>query len=59
MKDLTLEQNIRDAIQEAMILETARDSFDRENVIYTAQRLSGAPYSFVKEIFSEMRGYKR
>jgi len=57
--DQTLERTIRDALREAMIMEHARDKYNTDNVILTAQRLSGAPHSFVKDVFREMKGYTK
>ena len=50
----TLHESIVEAIEEARILECARDTFEIDNVIVTAMRLSGAPYSFTKEIYQKM-----
>lgn len=49
LKDLILE-----AITEARIMECARDVYDENNLLLTAMRLSGAPYSFVLETFEKM-----
>jgi hypothetical protein len=46
----TLENQILEALEEARILEWARDKYDEKNVINTAMRLSGAPYSFVERV---------
>jgi len=49
--DKTLYETISDALSEAHIMEFAMDTYDKEHMLYTAQVLSGAPYSFVKEVF--------
>ena len=46
----TLEELIVEALEEAKILECARDKYEEDNVMLTAMRLSGAPYSFVKKV---------
>jgi hypothetical protein len=46
----TLEELIVEALEEAKILECARDKYEEDNVMLTAMRLSGAPYSFVEQI---------
>ena len=43
-----------EAITEARIMECARDVYDESNVLLTAMRLSGAPYSFIQETFEKM-----
>lgn len=47
----TLEQEIKSALSEAKILEMARDEFSEENMLFTAQRLSGASYSFIRMVY--------
>jgi len=54
MKQVTLKESIVEAIEEARILECARDFFEVDNVITTAMRLSGAPYSFTVEIYEKI-----
>mgnify|MGYP006932105633 CR=1 FL=1 len=51
MENLSVYELITDALDEANILECARDTYEREHMLYVAQRLSGAPFSFVQEIF--------
>lgn len=55
MKRLTLREEIEDAIEEAKILECARDTYDEDHVIFIAQKLSGAPFSFINEIYRSMQ----
>ena len=50
---LTLRELITEAIVEARILESARAVFDVNNMLLTAMRLSGAPYSFVEQVYDE------
>jgi hypothetical protein len=46
----TLEELIVEALEEAKILECARDNYEEDNVLLTAMRLSGAPYSFIEQV---------
>jgi hypothetical protein len=50
----TLRELIVEAIIEARILESARAVFDTDNMLLTAMRLSGAPYSFVERVYGEV-----
>jgi hypothetical protein len=43
---------IVEALEEANILECARDQYESDHMLYVAQRLSGAPFSLVEEIFT-------
>lgn len=47
----TVRELIEEAITEARIMEAAREVFDVDNMLLTAMRLSGAPYSFVKTVY--------
>jgi hypothetical protein len=49
----TVRELIEEAIIEARILECARATFDVDNMLLTAMRLSGAPYSFIEEVYDE------
>jgi hypothetical protein len=49
-KPQNLKELILEAIVEARIMECARDVYDENNVLLTAMRLSGAPYSFIQEV---------
>lgn len=42
---------IQEALQEAHIMECAREQYAVDNLLYVAQRLSCAPFSFVKEVY--------
>jgi hypothetical protein len=53
MKELNLYELIVAALEEAKILETAHDEFDEDHMLLNAMRLSGAPYSFVQEIYQK------
>lgn len=50
-----LKEMILDAIVEARIMECARDVYDEDNLLLTAMRLSGAPYSFIQETFDGLQ----
>jgi hypothetical protein len=50
----TLYKSICEAIDEAIILEFGRSTFDTSNILKTASRLSKAPQSLVSQVF-----YKR
>jgi len=54
MKNKTLRDEIVDALDEARILECAMERFDRDRMLFVAQRLSGAPYSFITEVYSKL-----
>jgi hypothetical protein len=49
----TVRELIEEAIAEARILECARATFDVDNMLLTAMRLSGAPFSFVEMVYDE------
>lgn len=50
-----LSEEIIEAIEEATILECALDEYDEDHILYVAQKLSGAPFSFVQKIYSERK----
>jgi len=52
---IKLRDEIVDAIEEAKILECARDEYEENHMLFIAQKLSGAPFSFVKETYVEMQ----
>ena len=54
MKEATLYDLIVEALEEAKILETAHEEFDEDHMLLNAMRLSGAPYSFVQEVYQKM-----
>lgn len=53
MEKRTLFDQIVEAIDEARILECAMDRYDTNHMLTIAQRLSGAPFSFVEEVFTK------
>ena len=55
MDDKNIREIIEEALEEAVILESALEEYDEEHMLYTAMKLSGAPYSFIEEIFKEKR----
>ena len=55
---MNLRETIEEAIDEAKILECAREEYDTHHVLFVAQKLSGAPFSFVKEVFEDMKPVK-
>lgn len=55
MKQTTLRQEIVEAIEEAKILECARETYEENHMLFIAQKLSGAPFSFVKETYIDMQ----
>lgn len=54
----TLKEMIDDALNEAKILESGHESFDEERMLLVAMKLSGAPYSFIEQVY-KMRKTKR
>jgi hypothetical protein len=50
---MTLREMIQEAIVEAEIMEYARSTFSLDNMLLTAMRLSGAPYSFIERVYYE------
>lgn len=51
---IKLEKNIREAIEEARILECAHDVYRVENVLRVAQKLSGAPQKIVEKVYEDL-----
>ncbi len=49
----TLKDDIVLALEEANILEMGRDTFDENNMLTVAMRLSGAPWSFVEQVYTQ------
>lgn len=52
MENQSVYELIVEALEEANILECARDQYEQEHMLYVAQRLSGAPFFLVREVFS-------
>lgn len=55
MKRPSLHDEIVEAIEEAKILECARDVYEENHMLFIAQKLSGAPFSFVRQTYIEMQ----
>lgn len=53
----TLMELIEEALEEAKIMECAMEEYDEDHMLLTAMKLSGAPYSFVEQIYE--RNYFR
>jgi len=49
----TVRELIEEALSEARIMEAARETFDKDNMLLTAMRLSGAPFSFVEMVYEK------
>ena len=49
----TLKDEILYALEEAHLMELATGRYDENRVLETAQRLSFAPFSFVKDVAAE------
>ena len=49
----TVRELIEEALTEARIMEAARETFDKDNMLLTAMRLSGAPFSFVEMVYEK------
>ena len=54
MENKSLGVLIEEALLEAQILEEALDKYDEDHMLYVAQVLSGAPYSFVQKVYCDM-----
>lgn len=55
MENQTVEDSILDALREAHVLESARDAYQEARMLYTAQVLSGAPYSLVEYVYTKTK----
>lgn len=51
MESKSVYELIVEAIEEAKILECAHDTYNEDNVLLTAMRLSGAPYNFIEQVY--------
>lgn len=51
MENKTLYELIMESLEEAKILECAREEYEEDHMLYIAQRLSGAPFSFVEQVY--------
>lgn len=52
---MNVRETIVEAINEAVIMECARDRFEESNMLTTAMRLSGAPFSLVEFVYNEKK----
>ena len=52
----TVQELAIEAIEEACILEFARDKFDETHMLETAEGLSGVPYFMIREIYERRLG---
>lgn len=52
MESKSVLELIEEALEEAEILESALEEYDESHMLYTAMKLSGAPYSFVEDVYS-------
>lgn len=52
---MNVREIIQEAIDEARIMECARDVYDENHVLFVAQKLSGCPFGFVKEVFEDQK----
>lgn len=53
MPEKNLYELICEAIEEAMYLEMGMPTESRDRILLNAMRLSGAPFSFVEQIYEE------
>ena len=51
MIEKTLYELIVEALQEAKMLQMGVEDQDEDGMLLTAMRLSGAPYSFVEQVY--------
>jgi len=56
MEDKTVLELIKEALEEAKILECAHDEYREDNMLLTAMRLSGAPFSFIEQVYHQNIG---
>lgn len=53
MENKSVKELIEEALAEAKILESALEEFDEEHMVYTAMKLSGAPYKLVEDFYKK------
>lgn len=53
MIDKTVYELIVEALEEAKMLELGVSEPDEDHMLLTAMRLSGAPYSFVEQVYHQ------
>jgi len=54
----TIQELAIEAIEEACILEFARDKFDETHMLETAEGLSGVPYFMIKQVYERKGAWK-
>lgn len=57
MEQQSVEETITEALVEAQILEGALEKFDKEHMLYTAMKLSGAPYNLIEEVYKKSKSF--
>lgn len=55
MQEKNLHDLIVEALEEAKMLELGHDEYDEDHMLFNAMRLSGAPFSFVEQVYQEVR----
>lgn len=53
MENKSVRELIEEALAEAKILESALEEFDEEHMLYTAMKLSGAPYNLIEDFYKK------
>lgn len=53
MENKTVREIIEEALKEANLLESALEEFNEEHMLYTAMKMSGAPYSFIEDVYNK------
>jgi len=51
MENKTVIELIKEALDEAKILECAHEEYDESHMLFTAMKLSGLPHNFVSEVY--------
>ena len=54
----TVEQMAMDAIREAQIMEYGQSEFSNDHMLHVAEKLSGVPYCWIKEVYTKRFSYK-
>lgn len=50
-ENMTVRELALEALNEAQVLESAKESFDLHRMLYIAECLSGVPYFLVKQVY--------
>jgi|TARA_R110000796_G_scaffold106943_5_gene217558 hypothetical protein len=53
VENKSVRELIEEALEEAHILEGAFERFDEDHMLYTTQKLSGAPFSLIETVYTE------